>query len=186
MNDQEIIALFWTRNERAIYVTAEKYGNYCHAIAYNILYNRLDAEECVNDTYLGAWNSIPPKKPNILTGFLGKITRNLALNRYKRDHAEKRGGGQVEIALSELENCIPDVKGVEQAVEEELLATVINKFLRAQAKNKRNVFVLRYWYLYPVKDIADMYGASESKIKAILFRMRNELRKTLEKEEISL
>ena len=110
MNDQEIIALYWAKEERAISATAEKYGSYCHTIAYNILYDRFEAEECVNDTYLGAWNSIPPQRPNRLAAFLGKITRNLALNRYKRNHAAKRGGGQVEIALSELENCIPDVK----------------------------------------------------------------------------
>ena len=96
MNDQEIIALYWAKEERAISATAEKYGSYCHAIAYNILYDRFDAEECVNDTYLGAWNSIPPQRPNRLAAFLGKITRNLALNRYKRNHAAKRSGGQVE------------------------------------------------------------------------------------------
>ena len=116
MNDQEIIALYWAKQERAISATAEKYGSYCHTIAYNILYDHFEAEECVNDTYLGAWNSIPPQRPNRLAAFLGKITRNLALNRYKRNHAAKRGRGQVEIALSELENCIPDVKGVEQEI----------------------------------------------------------------------
>lgn len=186
MNDQEIIALFWSRKESAIFATAEKYGKYCHTIAYNILYDHFDAEECVNDTYLGAWNSIPPKKPDKLTAFLGKITRNIALNRYKRNSAAKRGGGQVEIALSELENCIPDIKRVEQITEEKLLVSVINRFLRAQSKLKRNVFVLRYWYFYPICDIADMCGMSESKIKSLLFRMRNELKKNLEKEEIYL
>ena len=186
MNDQEIIALYWAKQERAISATAEKYGSYCHTIAYNILYDNFDAEECVNDTYLGAWNSIPPQRPNRLTAFLGRITRNLALNRYKHNKAAKRGGGQVEIALSELENCIPDIKGVEQIVEEALLVSVINRFLYAQAKTKRNIFVLRYWYLYSIRDIADMYGERESKVKAILFRMRNELKKILEKEEFYL
>ena len=186
MNDQEIIALYWAKEERAISATAEKYGGYCHTIAYNILYDHFEAEECVNDTYLGAWNSIPPQRPNRLAAFLGKITRNLALNRYKRNHAAKRRGGQVEIALSELENCIPDVKGVEQVAEEALLVSVINRFLVAQAKTKRNIFSLRYWFLYSIRDIADMYGESESKIKALLFRMRNELKKYLEKEEIYL
>lgn len=92
MNDQEIIALYWAKEERAISATAEKYGGYCHTIAYNILCDHFEAEECVNDTYLGAWNSIPPQRPNRLAAFLGKITRNLALNRYKRNHAAKRGG----------------------------------------------------------------------------------------------
>jgi len=186
MNDQEIIALYWAKEERAISATAEKYGSYCHAIAYNILYDRFDAEECVNDTYLCAWNSIPPQRPNRLAAFLGKITRNLALNRYKRNHAAKRSGGQVEIALSELENCIPDVKGVEQVEEEALLVSVINRFLFAQTKTKRNIFIIRYWFLYSIRDIADMYGERESKIKALLFRMRNELKKYLEKEDIYL
>ena len=129
---------------------------------------------------------MPPQRPNRLTAFLGKITRNFALNRYKHNSAAKRGGGQMEIALSELENCIPDVKGVEQIADESLLVSVINRFLYAQAKTKRNIFVLRYWYLYPVCDIADMYDASESKVKAILFRMRAELKKNLEKEGICL
>lgn len=118
--------------------------------------------------------------------FLGKITRNLALNRYKRNHAAKRGGGQVEIALSELENCIPNVKGVEQVAEEAWLVSVINRFLFAQAKTKRNIFILRYWFLYSIRDIADMYGERESKIKSLLFRMRNELKKFLKKEDIYL
>lgn len=186
MNDQEIIALFWAKKETAISATADKYGNYCHTIAYNILYNRLDAEECVNDTYLGAWNSIPPQKPKILSAFLGKITRNLALNRYKHNSAAKRGNGQVELALSELKNCIPDKKCVEKTVEDALLVSVINRFLYAQTKTKRNIFLLRYWYLYPIRDIAEMYDVTESKIKSVLFRMRNELKKNLEKEEIYL
>ena len=107
MRDHEIIELYWARNESAIAATAEKYGNYCHTIAYNILRNKEDAEECSNDTYLGAWNSIPPQRPNRLSIYLGKITRNLALNRYKRYTAEKRGHGQVVLALSELEACVP-------------------------------------------------------------------------------
>lgn len=127
-----------------------------------------------------------PAKAEQISCVSRKITRNLALNRYKRNHAAKRGGGQVEIALSELENCIPDVKGVEQVAEEALLVSVINRFLVAQAKTKRNIFILRYWFLYSIRDIADMYGERESKIKALLFRMRNELKKLLEKEDIYL
>jgi len=107
MNDHEIIGLYWSRSESAIAATAEKYGNYCHAIAYNILHSSDDAEECANDTYLSAWNTIPPQRPNRLSIYLGKITRNLALNRYKRCTAQKRGHGQVALALSELEACVP-------------------------------------------------------------------------------
>lgn len=116
MKDHEIIELYWARNQLAITATADKYGSYCHTIAYNILHNNEDAEECSNDTYLGAWNSIPPQRPNRLSIYLGKITRNLALNRYKRYTAEKRGHGQVELVLSELEACIPANTCVEQAI----------------------------------------------------------------------
>lgn len=186
MNDQRIIELFWERHESAISVTADKYGKYCHTIAYNILYNYFDAEECVNDTYLGAWNGIPPQKPKNLAAFLGKITRNLAINRYNRHKTSKRGNGQIEIVLSEVENCIPDIKGIEQAMDEEHLVAVINRFLRAQHKTKRKLFVQRYWYMYPIREIAEMHNMSESKVKTILYRMRVELKQNLEKEEIYL
>ena len=125
MRDHEIIELYWARNESAIAATAEKYGSYCHTIAYNILRNKEDAEECANDTYLGAWNSIPPQRPNRLSIYLGKITRNLALNRYKRCTAQKRGHGQVALALSELEACVPAEGNVEQAIEETELAAIL-------------------------------------------------------------
>lgn len=186
MNDLEIIALFFARQENAISATADKYGNYCHAIAYNILFNNSDAEECVNDTYLGAWNSIPPQRPNNLAAYLGKITRNLALNRYKHNTVAKRGYGQVEIALSELENCISDNTDVEQAVEDSLIVSVINRFLYAHSLKNRNIFIRRYWYLCSIQDIADSYKMSESNVKVLLFRMRNELKKQLEKEGVHL
>ena len=186
MRDHEIIELYWARNESAITATAEKYGNYCHTIAYNILRNKEDAEECANDTYLGAWNSIPPQRPNRLSIYLGKITRNLALNRYKRYTAEKRGHGQVVLALSELEACVPSETTVEQTVEENELAAAIDRFLYAKPKLNRNIFVRRYYHLYAIRDIADAYGMSESKVTSLLFRMRNELRRFLEKEGIML
>lgn len=186
MKDIEIIDLYWERDESAIAATAEKYGNYCHTIAYNILRSNRDAEECTNDTYLGAWNSIPPSRPNRLSIYLGKITRNLALNRYKRYAAEKRGCGQVELVLSELEACIPANTSVEQAAEEKELAAAIEHFLYSKPKLNRNIFVRRYWHLYSIKDIAEAYGISESKAASMLFRMRNELKTYLEKEGIML
>lgn len=186
MHDREIIALFWAKKESAISAAAEKYGNYCHTVAYNILYDHFDAEECVNDTYWGAWNSIPPQRPDHLSAYLGKITRNLALNRYKHNTAAKRGKGQVEIALSELENCIPDSTDLAQVTEDAPLISVINRFLRAQTKTKRDIFIRRYWYLCPIRDIADSYRVSESKVKSLLLRMRGELKKHLEKEDICL
>ena len=158
----------------------------CHTIAYNILHNNEDAEECSNDTYLGAWNSIPPQRPNRLSIYLGKITRNLALNRYKRYTAEKRGHGQVELVLSELEACIPANTSVEQAIEEKELAAAIDRFLYSRPEQNRRIFVRRYWHLYAIRDIADAYGMSESKVTSLLFRMRNELRIFLEKEGIML
>lgn len=186
MKDIEIIDLYWERDESAIAATAEKYGNYCHTIAYNILRSNRDAEECTNDTYLGAWNSIPPSRPNRLSIYLGKITRNLALNRYKRYAAEKRGCGQVELVLSELEACIPANTSVEQAAEEKELVAAIEHFLYSKPNLNRNIFVRRYWHLYSIKDIAEAYGISESKAASMLFRMRNELKTYLEKEGIML
>ena len=186
MKDHEIIELYWARNERAIAATAETYGGYCHAIAYNILHSREDAEECANDTYLSAWNSIPPQRPNRLSAYLGKITRNIALNRYKRYTAEKRGHGEVELVLSELEACIPAETSVERAIEEKELVAAINRFLYAQPKQNRSIFVRRYWHLCAIRDIADLYGMSESKVTSLLFRMRNEFRRFLEKEDITL
>ena len=169
MRDHEIIELYWVRNESAIAATAEKYGSYCHTIAYNILHSKEDAEECANDTYLGAWNSIPPQRPN-----------------RKRYTAEKRGHGQVVLALSELEACVPSETTVEQTIEENELAAAIDRFLYAKPKLNRNIFVRRYYHLYAIRDIADAYGMSESKVTSLLFRMRNELRRFLEKEGIML
>lgn len=186
MSDNEILDLYWNRSENAINATAEKYGNYCHAISYNILHNDEDAEECVNDTWLGAWKSIPPHRPNRLSAYLGKITRNLSLNRFKQYNAQKRGLGQTEPVLSELEDCIPSQNDVEQAVCEMILVQSIEQFLYALPAQNRNIFIRRYWYLSSIKDIAKAYGMSESKLTSLLFRMRKELKEHLEKEGITL
>ena len=186
MRDYEIVDLYWKRSEAAIAETSAKYGSYCHAISYNILNNDEDAKECVDDTWLGAWNSIPPQRPNRLAAYLGKITRNFSLNRYKQYAAEKRGGGQTELALAELEDCIPDSATIEQMVEEKALVEAINRFLYTLPEQKRNIFIRRYWYLYAIRDIASAYGVSESKVVSLLFRMRHELKKHLEKEGIAL
>lgn len=186
MKDNEIIDLYWERKETAITESADKYGSYCHSISYNILHNNEDAEECVNDTWLGAWKSMPPQRPERLSTYLGKITRNLSLNRFKKYTAEKRGLGQTELVLSELEDCIPDETSVEQIVDELILVKAINDFLYAQPEQKRNIFIRRYWYLFPIKDIAAVYDMSESKVASLLFRMRNDLKTHLEKEGINL
>lgn len=186
MKDHEIIGLYWERKENAISATAKKYGKYCYSISYNILHNNEDAEECVNDTYLSAWKSMPPQRPEPLSAYLGKITRNLSLNRFKYYTAKKRGHGQTELVLSELEDCIPAKTSVEQIVEEKTLVNSINNFLYALPEYKRNIFICRYWYLFSIRDIAEKYKMSETKISTLLFRMRNKLKLHLEKEGIYL
>ncbi|MCD8036892.1 MAG: sigma-70 family RNA polymerase sigma factor [Clostridiales bacterium] len=186
MKDYEIINLYWERKETAITASADKYGGYCHSISYNILHNIEDAEECVNDTWLGAWKSMPPHRPERLSSFLGRITRNLSLDRFKKYSAEKRGHGQTALALSELEECIPDKLSVEEIIDEKVLVQVLNNFLYSQTEQKRNIFIRRYWYLYSIKDIAEVYNISESKVASLLFRMRKNLKTQLEKEEIYL
>lgn len=186
MKDHEIIGLYWERKENAISATAEKYGKYCYSISYNILHNNEDAEECVNDTYLRAWKSMPPQRPKLLSAYLGKITRNLSLNRFKHYTAKKRGHGQAQLVLSELEDCIPTKTSLEQIVEEKILVSSINHFLYALPEQKRNIFICRYWYLFSIRDIAEKYKMSENKITTLLFRMRKKLKLHLEKEGISL
>lgn len=186
MNDKQIIELYWARSEAAISETANKYGKYCHAIAFNILYNNEDSEECVNDTYTRAWGAIPPKRPNRLSTFLGKITRNLALNRYEKYTAEKRGFGQIPLALDELQDCIPAIGSVEQNIEDTALIEILDHFLGTLSVETRKVFMRRYWYLSPIKEIAEDYGFSESKVKMTLLRARNMLKQILEKEGIML
>ena len=186
MKDAEIVELYWKRDESAIAVTAETYGNYCYSISYNILQCQEDAQECVNDTYWKAWQSIPPQKPANLATYLGKITRNLSLDRLKRKNAQKRGNGQVELALKELENCIPAEICTEQIVDEIVLAEAITEFLRQQPQTERNIFVGRYWHLYAVEELAEAYGMRGSKVASLLFRMRNKLKDYLEREGISV
>lgn len=186
MEDRQIIALYNERSEAALSETAAKYGKYCHTIAYNILYNEEDSEECVNDTWLRAWEVIPPQYPNRLSAFLGKITRNLALNRYKQNVAKKRGGGQVMFALEELAECVPGTDNAEAAAEEALLIETLNRFLADLPAEKRKLFLRRYWYLCSVKEIAEDFGMSESNVKMTLLRIREQLKSALEKEGITL
>lgn len=186
MEDREIIGLYWRRSEQAVEATAEKYGGYCASIAGRVLNDPEDAKECVNDAWLSAWNSIPPQKPEKLSVYLGRLTRNLSLNRAKARAAEKRGGGQRELALAELEECVPDPRGVEEAVEERELTAALNRFLRAQSEPRRSIFIRRYWYLVPVRELAEEYGMSENAMASLLFRMRGKLRRFLEQEGIQI
>lgn len=182
MEDSKIIELYFTRSELAVSETAKKYGNYCHSIAYRILCNLEDAEECVNDTWLRAWNSMPPRHPQLLSAFLGKITRNLSLTRYEKQTAAKRGGGEIPVILDELSECIPSCVDVEQSVDTNILSALLNRFLGSLEQENRQLFVLRYWYLYPVKNAAKTAGMGESKAKMRLLRMRQQLKKLLEAE----
>lgn len=184
MEDNRIVELYFERSEAAISETQKKYGKYCQYIAYSILSSQLDAEECVNDTYIRAWESIPPERPQILKSFLGKITRNIALDRYDRLHAIKRGGN-VELALDEIGECIPSGDGREMS-DEIALKEAINGFLASLPKQTRIIFMRRYWYLSPVKNIAGDLGLSVSNVKVILMRTRKKFKEYLEKEGISI
>lgn len=175
MEDNQIVQLYWDRDENAIKYTEQKYGKYCHSIAKNILENSEDAEECVNDTYVSAWNTMPPHKPNILATFLGKITRNIAFNRYKYNKAEKRGGGEIPVILDELGECVAGTDDTEKEMEYRELVNAINAFLESLPKVKRNIFVRRYWYSDSVGSIAKAYGMKENSVSMILKRLRVKL-----------
>ena len=181
MEDEKIVALYWERDENAIRETETKYGKYCYAIAYNILHSHEDSEECVNDTWNGAWNAMPPEKPTWLQGFLARITRNIAIDRYRYDSAQKRGA-EVESAIDEYWECIPNG---EAPIDNELvLKQVINAFLASLDTRTRVVFMRRYWYSMSVKDIADGMRLSESHVSVILHRTRNKFKDYLTKEGV--
>lgn len=186
MDDIQIIDLYWARAEDAISETEKKYGRYCHSIAYRILRSEEDSEECVSDTYLKAWESMPPRRPSALKLFLGKITRNISLDRFDRRFAEKRGYGEVPLALDELRECVPSEDAAERAVEDMTLAEIFDRFLDGLTAETRKIFVLRYWYLYSIREIAGACGLGESKVKMSLMRSRGKLRELLEKEDITI
>ena len=183
MEDSQIIELFWIRSEAAISETANKYGRYCYSIAYSILQNHADAEECVNDTWLRAWHAIPPARPERLAAFLGKITRNLSLNKYEADVAQKRGSGQTSLVFEELENIIPANSLADQMIDDRAFIDDLNQFLASLPAETRKVFMRRYWYFSQVNEIAVDFGMSESKVKMILFRARKSLKTLLGKKE---
>lgn len=185
MEDKRIIELFFYRSEKAISETSKKYGNYCFAISYNILQNKEDAEECVNDTYIKIWNSIPPNRPNNLKTYVGKIVRNLSLNKYEKNNAKKRNNGQVSLLLDELLECIPDLIENEKAITDSIIIkNAIEKFLDRLPKQTRQIFVRRYWYMSSTKDIAKDFKMTESNVNIILFRAREKLKHILEQEGV--
>ena len=171
MQDYEIVDLYFARDERAILNTQQKYGSYCKTIAMNILHDDSDSDECVNDTYLAAWNSIPPQKPTSLSAYLAKLTRNISLNRYKSRTTERRGGGEFALSLDELDDCVADT---DKSAEE--LGQLISNFLHGEKKETRQVFIRRYFYGDSIEDISKRFTFSESKIKSMLHRTRLALR----------
>lgn len=185
MEDKQIVDLYWARSETAVAETEKKYGRYCHYIAYQILYNREDAEEVVNDTYLKAWNTIPPQRPDPLKPYVGMISRQLALDAYEAQHAQKRGG-QVPLALDELAECIPDPDSRADIGESVALSDALDRFLWALPERTRNVFVRRYFYMSTVAEIARDFSMKESNVAMHLLRTRKKLAQFLKKEGFDL
>lgn len=186
MNDSDIVDLYWRRSADAVTETQKKYGSYCYAIAFGCLGNAQDAEECVNDTWLKAWNAMPQNRPARLAPFVGKITRSLCFDRFRSSQAQKRGGGELPLVLEELSGCIPSVPSAAQAVEDAELAQLVNDFLHTLPARDCNIFLRRYWYAESLEDIAKRYKMKLNTVKTSLFRTRGKLRSFLETEGIIL
>lgn len=182
MQDEKIVELYWQRNEMAITVTEEKYGKYLTKIAYNILSDREDSKECVNDTYFKAWDSMPPNKPDVLSLYLGKITRFVSIDKLRKRTSAKRSPSQYNLSLSELDECLSGGNVTEETVQKRLLAEAIGKYLLTISEDARNSFIHRYYYMDSIKDISSYFLMSESKVKSMLFRTRQGLKTYLEKE----
>ena len=182
MQDEQIVELYWQRDETAIPVTQEKYGAYLMKIAVNILTNREDSEESVNDTYLAAWNSMPPQKPCVLSAYLGKLTRRISISRWRKRNSRKRWGDTFALSLSELEEVTGRTEEPDEVLEAARLGEVLDRFLRTLPSVERNAFIGRYYYMDPLKEVARYCGLRESTAKSMLFRVRQKLRETLAKE----
>ena len=178
MEDANILNLFWARDEQALAETRTKYSRLIFTIAHHILRNREDAEECENDTYLAAWNAIPPERPHSLSAYLSGLARNISISRYRAAHADKRGGGEVVLSLHELNECLPAPNETDTAT----LAAALNRFLASLGEQERIIFVLRYWRCDSIGQISRRYGFGQSKVKMMLSRTRDKLRKFLEQE----
>ena len=185
MEDSKIIELYWQRDERAIAETDRKYGTFCYGIAMNLLSVHEDAEECVSDTYHQAWNFIPPQRPDRLKAWLGRIVRNLSINLWHKNHAQKRYNGMDQL-MSELEDCIPSPKDTERELEDAEIGKVISAWLRTLSKEDRVLFVCRYWYGTALKDLAKERNIPPAKLAQQMYRLRGSLRSALEREDIEL
>jgi len=182
MEDNKIVDLYWARNEYAIRETDVKYGRMLKSLSYSLLNSREDAEECVNDTYLDAWNAMPVARPTYLGAFLSKITRRISIDRFRADHRQKRGG--MGMVMEELSDCIPSGDDVVSAYENGRLSDALNRFLYAQPTEKRVMFIRRYFYSQSVDEVARGMGVTESKVKITLYRLREALRRELEEQEL--
>ena len=185
MEDEAIIDLYWQRNELAIEETRTKYGGYCYSIAYHLLHSPQDAEETVSDTYHAAWNAMPPEKPRSLRAWLGKVVRNLSLGRWNREHRLRRSAGVTEL-LGELEDCLPAPDTAERALEAGELRETLDRWLASLSRVDRILFVRRYWYGVPLNVLAMERNLSPAQLAQKMLRLRQSLRKALEKEGISL
>ena len=186
MDDHTILDLFFQREEAAITETKQKYGGRLYKTAHNILRSNEDAEECVSDALMRAWETIPPTRPEHLGAYVAKIARNLSLNKWEASRALKRGGGEVELLLDELEECIPSAGGPEEAFEASLVTEAVNTYLDTMEKTARVAFVLRYFHGESIREISERFQMGESKVKSMLFRTRKKLSAHLEKEGITL
>lgn len=182
MTDAAIIDLYWQRSELAIEATGRTYGGYCYAVADRILNDPEDSEECVSDTWLAAWNSIPPQRPSPLRVYLGALTRRISLSRLRARLADKRGGGEAVLVLEELAECVPAARDTEQTVAERALVSALNAFLKGLGEEERRLFVARYWHNYPVAELAEAFALKPSTVTTRLSRTRSKLRRYLEKE----
>lgn len=182
MNDSRIIELYWSRDEEAIAETNRKYGNLCRSIAGNILHREQDTEECLNDVRLKVWNAIPPERPRYFKAWLCRVTRNTALNRWHRENAAKRGSGNTALIIEELAECVADDQRIEHLVEGKELVQLLNAWLRELPASDRNLFLQRYWYGMPVKDIAAERGEPANRTAQTLYRLRQTLKQVLDKE----
>lgn len=182
MEDHAILVLFHERREDALALVRQKYGSYCHAIAYRILSSHEDAEECLNDALLRAWQNIPPDAPQSIAAYLASITRHLALDRYRRQHSQKRTSGEADLALSEIETVFASDHDLDDAMAEAELVRAINTFLKSLPERERTIMICRYFHLYSVADIAKRYQMKEKAVYALLSRTLKKLKKYLEKE----
>ena len=182
MKDEDIVSLYWDRDERAIRETETKYDRYLTKIAYNILNDAEDSRESVNDTYLAAWNSMPPHRPSVLSSYLAKLARRISIDLFRYRTRDKRMASEYAISLSELEDCVSGGNTTEEAVNVKLLADAIGIYLRLQSEEARTAFIGRYYFLDPIKEVADYCGMTESKTKTLLHRTRQGLKEYLKKE----